>query len=749
MKTWQRPASRVGVLAHAVLPFVFASLLPFNWLFLAVFWVVWNGSFAFLFLFVKSPLRFSPPKISRWLAARRGLAAALVMVPMGCVLVALQQWVADFLWSGYYPVNASLSSISFEVLILWENFAVILVITAIHAGASGRTFTPARLCFLLGLTFAGYFVASQAFLGLMAIPSWHLIERSVFPPWVDALRQVIYHLVTFIAIPFATATAYERWLNRREFFLHFLRGLATMVLGLAGLGFATGMPIYYALLIGMEHEKAARPESAIPWYGKALTWSRSDPLNAYLQFHMGLLWRKQNRLDLAHEAFLRVLVRYPHDGDLLIMAHEFESRLQGEQDSSEKRVVIPGIEARTEYKNAYCVPNSLGLVLNYWGDRTGAKAIGAEITQLDQGSFITDAVHFTEKRGLSILVLPLRELTDLFKLIDHGYPVLTFIPGHVLAVFGYDQVLQTLVTYDVNTTDIWDDQRWTPFQREWSQQFNTLAIVAPAGKLPELRQILGNEVDSLSEAYIQYLLAGISGEDVDQRAHYLKRTQGHDLFFATWEREELLGPGAYSSSEESLAKSFLNRYPLSENELLAYLRHLYRRGNYGEALDFIASYRKENVLSQTLQIVRAGCLAKTGKRDSAAAILSQEIDFDGMPAPLVHFLLANPEFRADSEAAKSLALDAMNQMEGLDGETAALALDAYLEGLGSETQDAEDAVSVLESYVVRHNPYDTVALRLLNELAPRKRFRKDDELNQESFHKRLGLYRQRRESLMP
>jgi hypothetical protein len=747
LRCWLKRSAQAGVVFHAALPWVLPWVVSINWLFIAVFWLAWNGVFGFLFLVFKPPLRHVETYDSRIKWVKRGLGAALALLPFGCMLVALEQYVADGWWSGFYPVNASLDSISFEVLTLWQNFGLLLLFVCLHAARTCEVFTPTRLLVLLGFSFTSYFIASQLYLGLMAIPAWQLIEREVFTRQVEHARNLVYHLLTFIAIPLLTASVFRRWLERKPFAAYWVKSLATLVLALFGLSFASGMPIYYALLMGMQQEKNATPEKAISWYAHGLTWSRSDRLNAYLQFHMGLLWRKQGRIDLAHDAFLKVLVNYPHDNDLLVMAHEFRARLEDAGADSAIRKVIPGIEARTEYKNAYCVPNSLGLVLNYWGDRTGAKTIGAEITQLDQGSFITDAVHFAERRGFLSLVLPLRDMQDIFKLVDHGFPVLTFIPGHVLAVFGYDNALRTLVTYDVNTVDIWDDQRWSVFQRDWSKQFNTLAVVIPENKLQEVEKILGDQILAKSEAYIQYLLASLLEDDVDGQARYYQKTDGHGLFFAAWEREQLLGEGKFSDSDNKSARSFIMAYSLAETERLGYLRWLYSMGHCAEALEFIAKYKSENTLEQSVQWIQAGCLNRLGLADSAVQILTNEVSTEMLSGPLFKFLLQSPAVREDADMLKEIGLETLKQTDGVDGETAELAIQGYLENLGSEPSEVEDAIDVLEGYLTRHNPYDTLALRALEARAGNKRFKPEQEFERDAFQKRLDLLRERRVSL--
>jgi tetratricopeptide (TPR) repeat protein len=544
-------------------------------------------------------------------------------------------------------------------------------------------------------------------------------------------------------VPILVHHCLRQWRAGQGFLRAYALGLASVALAMAGLAVVTGLPINYALLMGQHHEKSGTPRAAIPWYSRALDWSRSDNLKSYLQFRVALLHRKTGDLEEAKEAFIRVLVKYYHDSRLLLEAHEFRDKLEKKSDTALKRVVIPGIEARTEYKAAYCVPNSLGLVLNFWGDHSGAKRIGAEITQLDRGSLITDEAFYSEERGFANFVLPLRGLDDIFKLIDHGIPVLAFIPGHVIAVFGYDQVLQTLVTYDVNTYDIWDDQRWTEFSQDWAHMYNTMGIVVPKDKVPLLKGILGKDIEEKNEAYLQFLLARINEDDVDRRALHLGRAAGHGFFFADWEYEGLIGKRPLPAVPDSAIAGFLLGHDVFESQILEYLQSLYQRGDYAKAIAFIERYRKENRLSSGMATLLAGCYYQIGEDAKSAEVLLGYIDLDEQEPVTLEFLLGQDYVQDDPEAARRVALKLLESEERIPGSAASLAFWTWRKHTVVDFRNIDEALAIMEGYLSKWNPYDRRAIAELVEAFKLKKFRADDEFNQRNWEKKIRIYKMR------
>lgn len=743
----------------APLPLVFFS--PYNWLLIGLVLIAWNLAWGFAFLVALPPERPEPPSVPFPSRLKQATAMAAAGLPLAVLLASLEQWLSDVLWSSFYPVNSSVESISTELGAIWLGFGLLLFFSALHACRDQGPRDPAALARLILLVAGAHLAVNQVHLILVTIPLWQVQELSIFPAWMDRLRHVLFFALWFTAVPPLVHAAYRRTGRRPAAgrrgpailatlapLAPYGRGLASVTLAMAGLALLTGLPINYALLLGQHHEKSGIPTRAIPWYSKALAWSKSDPLKSYLQFRVALLHRKSGNLEEAKEAFIRVLVKYHQDGRLLLEAQEFRDRLEkhGAGGDSLPRVVIPGMEARTEYKSAYCVPNSLGLILNFWGDRTGAKRIGAEITQLDRGSLITDEVFFAESRGFANLVLPLRTLDDIFKLIDRGIPVLAFIPGHVIAVFGYDRALQTLVTYDVNTYDIWDDQRWSQFSQDWSHLYNTLAVVVPRERLGELKEALGPDVEEANEAYLQFLLAKLKTDEPDKMARHLERSAGKGFFFADWDYQYLLGRRPAGARSDTAIAAFMLGHEVYESQILEYLRSLYQRGDYGRAIAFIERYRKENRLSSGMATLLAGCYHRIGESGKAGEMLLGYLDLDDQEPVTLEFLLGRDYVRRDPETARRISLKLLASEDKVAGSAAALAYRTWRDNTVVDFRNIDEALALMEDYIDRWNPYDRTAIRELVKAFGLKQFRPDDEFNRQSWEKKIRLLKTRLES---
>ncbi len=738
---------RVILALASFAPFALIAALPGNWLLVAICLGAWNLLWSVGIMALVPLERGAPSALPPSRRIRLAIALTAAGLPAAVLLASMEQWLSDFLWSSYYPVNASVDTISADLGMVWMNFTLLLFFSTLYASRYGDAWNLPALSRLLLLVTGAHVVVNQLQMVLVTIPLWQVEELKIFPPWLDHTRQAVFFIMWFAAIPILVHQCHHRWKTKRSVWRHYALGLVSLGLAMAAWTVTTGLPINYALLIGQQYEKSGTPHKAIPWYSRALSWSRSDNLKSYLQFRVALLHRKNGDLEEAKEAFIRVLVKYYHDSRLLLEAHEFRDKLEKNHGAKLKRVVIPGIEARTEYKSAYCVPNSLGLVLNYWGDRTGAKRIGAEITQLDKGSLITDEVFFSESRGFSSLVLPLRSLKDIFALIDNGIPVLAFIPGHVIAVFGYDQVLQTLVTYDVNTYDIWDDERWTEFGQDWSHMYNTIGVVVPKEKVPLLKKLLGGNIDVQNEAYLQYLMARSNEDDEDRKALHLGRSAGHGFFFADWEYENLIGKRPLPAVSDTVIGDFLLGHDVYESQILEYLQSLSQRSDFPRAIAFIERYRKENRLSIGMATLLAGFYNQMGDSEKAGDVLMGSIDFDEQQAVTLEFLLQQDYIQSDAETARRISLKLLESEEKIPGSAATLAFATWRKNTVVDFRNIDEALAIMEGYLTKWNPYDKQAIHELLEAFKLKKFRTDDEFNQRNWEKKIKIYKNRLDAL--
>ena len=709
-----------------------------------------NAVFALGFLIFHPPKRGEPVPIRLGDRIRKALGLAACGIPFGLILVGLELWITDVLWSSYYPVNASLYSISGELVSSWLLFVFVFAITAFHVAPwipDDEGISPARVLHLLFWTFLAYLMVHQTFFLLVVVPSWQTSIREIFPAWVRGSRELACHAVAYLGIPFIMG-AMIRSPRRLPGLRASTAALSAVLLSLLAVAQTGGMPIHYALLLGQRAEKIGLPENAIPWYSRALTWSQSEKLKSYLQFRVGLLYRKTGRLEDARDAFVRVLVRYPNDPELLADADDFKERLKAGAKTPGRRVVIPGMEARTEYKSAYCVPNSLGLVLNFFGDRSGAKRIGSEITQLDRGSLITDEVYFAESRGLRSFIAPLSTRQQMQRLIEAGIPVLAFIPGHVIAVFGYDDVLGTIVTYDVSTFDIWDDQRWQKFESDWSQTYNTMGVVAPDSLVPRIRAILGEGMEARSEAYLNYLMAAQFGTESSVRASRLKRAASGNFFPAGWDYHGLTGETGMGPHQDSLAGEFILSHETGDETATVFAGDLLARGLAREAVEFLTKVRETSgsKSSSLLNTVMAAAQLKRGKPEEAEELLfADPAGVNALETAPALFLLSRGNPENDADWMEGLGADLLGR-DGLRGEEAALAYRAWRSATSADVNPDAD-LELTRNYLERWHPYDSGAIADLAATLETKVFRTSEELLERMWKKRMRLYAARQKRL--
>ncbi len=287
-----------------------------------------------------------------------------------------------------------------------------------------------------------------------------------------ALLQTIFFVA---AVPLALELAWGEGPGWRRL----LRTTALSLAGLVSLGLALAYAPRVQFVVARQVEKSGRAAAALRWYGRALT-ARSTPLvESYLQHRIGLLNHKLGREDQALTAFRLVQTTRNANSDLVRQSAYYLERLAREEPG--RRVVLEGVEVKTELRDAYCAPNTLALVLNYWGHPLSPRQIGEKVAAIGGGTALSSIRFLCEENGLDHLVVPFATVEDVRWQVDRGLPVLAYLPGHVLAVFGYDTRLGTLVAYDTATWDIWVDEPLPDFLETWGNTSFLMGAVLPRG----------------------------------------------------------------------------------------------------------------------------------------------------------------------------------------------------------------------------------------------------------------------------
>jgi tetratricopeptide (TPR) repeat protein len=426
---------------------------------------------------------FARPGLQKEFAgALGGFISVGAIVP---AVVAAYLLFADRLFSEYIPIGIDNSD-----TLAW---AIFLIITAMVSGAAGG-FIYIRVKPSMGVrqmlagiaAFLFSFMSFWFWLELfIALPSFQAASTqgrtisSVVGP-IALLQLLLGSWLSVIVTLYMTAPHRKRaqavrWIQ--VFALHMISALILCV----SWGFSADM----FLALGKSLERNARVELALTCYERGLTKKPEKETASWLQYRVALLYRKRGDISRAQEGFRRVIATYNADQDLVKQAGYFIKRL--DDFPKKRRVVLPGVETRTLYRGTYCVPNSMALVMRFWGKKVSARRIGTAITGLSSGTYPVDQAWFAHDLGMCNDFLPLATLDDIKRCIDAGFPVLVYVPSHALVLFGYDEGLSTFVTYDVATNDIWTDYIQRDFVRSWKRQASTLVLMYPpeaAGRLP-------------------------------------------------------------------------------------------------------------------------------------------------------------------------------------------------------------------------------------------------------------------------
>lgn len=490
-----------------------------------------------LFLIVRRPYKqfqVSHPPASQRGSYRNTIAGmvggALIGVLIGTVLSIPYELLSGRLFSTVLPVSFNDTMDIFKVLA----GAVFLALLGIIAGGLLGRFRP-------GIT------AGQAFLYSIFLvwvhQSWMLcFDAVIAAPAFQAHSATLNGWQSFI-FPFVPLELFIGfwWTVFLLFFvisspslsgklmrsgLVFAMNLAVAVTVSVSFGYVTDL----LLDLGKHFERTAQTSKALWCYELSLKKEPKEQIGSYLQYRIALLNHSLGQEKEARQGFRRVVAKYNRNEYLVKKANQFLDSMERRQEG--KRVVLPGVENSTEYKGGYCVPNSLALVMRYWGLEMPARIIGSRITSLGGGTLVVDQRWFAEQQGWRHDFLPMASVEDIKRCIDAGFPILVYVPAHVLAIVGYDEVLETFITYDVATVDIWEEYVQKDFIKSWKRQAATLVLSYPPEKEEMIPDDIRRRLEGLSDNYLQFQLHYLDRpKDSISIAHLSKAAGANGTFF--------------------------------------------------------------------------------------------------------------------------------------------------------------------------------------------------------------------------
>ena len=460
------------------------------------------------------------------------LAGAMVTGILGTVCSIFYLLITDALFSTWFPVtfadDYALSRLTFS--------GFCLTAAGAFAGAAGGRLKPdirpkafVQGCFAIIFVYLILVLAAEA---TMALPGFQA-GAVTGSGWKDILGALV---LGGLCIGVFWSGLWAFYIMNGEDGRTKLRRAAAA----AGAGFAVALTLavtfgYAAeayLAAGLHWERRADISKALWCYEHGLKKLPQDHIASFLQYRAALIYHKLGREDLAEKGFERLITKYNANNRLAEKSARFLDSLR--RSKGPARVVLPGVETRTEYKSAYCVPNSLALTMRYWGADVDAREIGREITGLSGGTFAVTQAWFALQKGFRHDFLPMAGLSDIKRCIDAGFPVMVYVPSHVLVIFGYDEALETFVTYDTSTSDLWSEYIQRDFIKAWKRRATTVVLAYPPEEANRLPKDIAQRLDEFSDKYLHYQLCSLDakGSEISVSPPHGRRRDGRRVFLS-------------------------------------------------------------------------------------------------------------------------------------------------------------------------------------------------------------------------
>jgi len=526
-----------GVLLTFVgtLAFVIAVLWGVEWywttLSLIAFHVVCGSG---LYLLLRKPHRTFKDNHPRLTGKRGGyrqitsgiFGGAMVSLLFGVVGMIIYVLLVDRVFSTVMPVTFADGFAAYKVL---TGVLFLIISGAIAGGFVGRAspgIAPGQIIYYgFGLLWA-YLTWSFSLEIFIAIPGFQAVAATGYG-WHSLVSPTLlgHALIGFWWSVFLLFYMFTPKIGLKKF------GRAAQILGinlLAGLTLSIcfGYTADMFLAMGRYLEREALTDKAMKFYEIGLKKEPQPRIASYLQYRVALANHRLGAREKAIRGFRKVVAKYTASMELVTKANKFLDNL--ERSADKKRVVLAGVDTRTEYKDGYCVPNSLALAMRYWGADATARGIGHQITGLGSGTFIVNQSWYAEKAGFRHDFLPMASLGDIKQCIDAGFPVLVYVTAHAFAIVGYDEALETFVTYDVATHDVWVEYIQKDFVKAWKKQSTTLVLAYPPEKESQIPDQIRTRLKRFTDNYLHYQLHYFDAPENSLSIPHLFKAAGDD-----------------------------------------------------------------------------------------------------------------------------------------------------------------------------------------------------------------------------
>ncbi|PCJ21264.1 MAG: hypothetical protein COB02_01385 [Candidatus Cloacimonadota bacterium] len=224
---------------------------------------------------------------------------------------------------------------------------------------------------------------------------------------------------------------------------------------------------------------------------------------ASLKHRLGVLNLLEGNVDEAIAYFRKVVTSYKKSSKVYKKAKKYLSSYADKSEINKFKILKNNYQ--TFEQAASCFPNSLGYILSFYDKKQiDTRDLSFSIKEgYFSGTFIWKAESYLKKKGYSLINSYWQDGNQLIKLLDAGFPVLIYVPGHVYTVYGYNKDFEMFYTYDTARQNRWDDKPFEDLYDEWSKSSFLMSVVVKTKDETKLKDLLENILD-YSKIYSLY-----------------------------------------------------------------------------------------------------------------------------------------------------------------------------------------------------------------------------------------------------
>jgi len=368
------------------------------------------------------------------------------------------------------------------------------------------------------------FLYSGFILALVVFPLQRLAPISYHPQ----SAEILFYVLLFIAISLSTS--------------YFLQAAIGHVSLKTGVMLFVGIPLIalhlivvstYTVTINLTIasilEDRQKLSSAKMLYASAIPYIRHDNLLASLHHRQGVLHVLNQDYESAIASFKKVLADYSENYAVFKKARRYMDAFEKNQPLKEHARKILVVRHRTFEQAASCFPNSLSVILSFYEEQPiSTRKLSYAIKEgFSKGTFIWKAESFLDQNGYELRTTFWQSKKTLVSLLEAGYPVLVYIPGHVYTLYGYDSRMEMFFTYDTAKSNRWNDKSFWSFQRDWMRSSFLMSVVVPKWEKKKFAALFP-QFDRYSHPYQLWQKAHIS-DYYESRGNYWKDYDRYSL----------------------------------------------------------------------------------------------------------------------------------------------------------------------------------------------------------------------------